>query len=68
VSTAEAGAEAGCLGVKQLRNVVVPRTTFSGRRRVDVIARERAADWRVAQLGQRGWWIQRGLQVCAQPR
>jgi hypothetical protein len=38
-----------CLGVKQLRNVVMPRSTFSGRRSQVVIAREKAADWRVAQ-------------------
>lgn len=37
------------MGVKQLRNVVMPRSTFSGRGSQVAIAREKAADWRVAQ-------------------
>jgi hypothetical protein len=49
VSTAGGRRGRGSLGVKQLRNVVMRRPTFSRRRREGVIAREQAGDWRVAQ-------------------
>lgn len=51
MSTVEGGRRGGgSLGVKQLRNVVMPSELLvSGRRAQVVIARENAADWRVAQ-------------------
>jgi hypothetical protein len=38
-----------CVGVKQLRNVVMPKSTFGGRKSQVAIAGEKVADWRAAR-------------------